>query len=135
MLFRSVPPLGRNSGISTGARNVSRIAVLYTAGGRERFPETASSEFEDETFVEIEIVRQCHSVARYDVSDFMLDVAEERDVTDGWLTDGCELPARVEDPLVAAVTKEESTAPMGYWEDNGKRPKHFCRCAEYQRGA
>jgi hypothetical protein len=55
----------------------------------------------------------------------MLNVAEECHVTYRRLVDGRKRLARVEDPFVTVVPKEESSTLMWRRKDDHERPKHL----------
>jgi hypothetical protein len=57
----------------------------------------------------------------------MLDIAKECHVTDRQLVIGYTSKhlARVEDPFVTTVTKEQDSTLMECWKDNDERAKHL----------
>jgi hypothetical protein len=57
----------------------------------------------------------------------MLDIVEECHITDRQLVVGCTSKrlARVEDPFVTAVAREQSSTLMERWKDSDERAKHL----------
>jgi hypothetical protein len=64
-------------------------------------------------------------MARYDLRNFVLNVAEECDVTDERFMRSCEPLARFEDPFLATVSKKQSPTLVGCWEDDHEEPEHL----------